>query len=122
MAKKPFKIPNSFFWAALILGGGYMAYKYFTPGKIANTVSKKIIEGTLNYTKKLPGEYWKREKVFNFSEDIKTNVKGAAQTEDFINLTGIITRVNPFTRPISPVIDYVFSETGKSINKYLGGV
>ena len=107
---------NKLLLGGLILGGGYLLYKYFTPKKIADVVTQKGV----NYIMGLPKEYYTREKTFIFSEDIKENVIGSAQTEHFLNLVGIITRVNPFTKSISPIIDFAMSKTSNMINSWVG--
>ena len=91
----------------LILGGGYLAYKYFTPKKIAETITTKTIE----YVKVLPSQYYKQQKVLSlpYSEENPQ----VASAETFVNIAGIITRVNPFTRTVSPIVDWVLMKTGK---------
>jgi len=121
IAKKGLFTKDNIILGGMLLGGGYLLYRYFTPKKIADTITDYTIKKTWEYAKTLPNEYYNRSKVFSFNSGLKTKVKGAEQTEQFINIAGIITRVNPFTAPVSPIIDWVLSKTSGSINKNLGG-
>jgi len=120
---------NNLIILGAILGGGYLIYNYLTGGTKkppeSNYPSYNFMEGVANkvYVEvgKLPYKYWERSKVFEFNENINTNVTGAKQTQDFLNLTGIITRVNPFTRMVAPFVDVALKGTSDYINKYLGG-
>lgn len=120
---------NNLIILGIALAGGYLIYNYFTGGSKkppeSNYPSYNFMEGVANkvYVEvgKLPYKYWDRSRVFKFNENINTNVAGAKQTESFLNLVGIVTRVNPFTRLISPFVDVAFEKTSGAINKYLGG-
>ena len=103
---------------AVILGGGYLLSKYFTPKRIADTITdygiKKIAAA--------PGELYKQQQVLTipYNQELPF-AREVDITEKFVNISAIITRINPFTRPVSPLIDWSLTTLSKNLKSLFGG-
>jgi len=108
-----------------LVGGVYLLSKYFKPTDLIANATKNIIDKTVDTTKtyivKGTTDNFKTTQVFKFNKKINSGIPQAKQTQDFLNISSFITRNNPFTRTISPIIDYTLKFTSETINKYLGG-
>jgi len=94
-----------------IIAGGYLLYKYFTPKKIADTIT----DTTIHYIAGLPKQLYEREKIFIIP--YKDKVAGAEVTEQFVNISAMINRINPFIKPVAPIIDWVLGRTSDQLGK-----